>query len=87
MPETASSEEVLQALSEIPGLLAHTSVVQVTERSSTPERVSAAEFLLEGLAGVKKISRNDERGYHRNEERQPEVGFEEPLDHTKSHLN
>jgi len=87
VPETASSEEILQALSEIPGLLARTSVVQVTERSSTPERVSAAEFLLEGLAGVKKISRNDERGYHRNEERQPEVGFEEPLDHTKSHLN
>ena len=87
VPETASSEEVLQALSEIPGLLARTSVVRVTERSSTPERVSAAEFLLEGLAGVKKISRNDERGYHRNDERQPEIGFEEPLDHTKSHLN
>ena len=87
VPETASSREVLQALAEIPGLLARTSVVQVTERSSTPERVAAAEFLLEGLAGRKKISRNDERGYHRNEDRQPEIGYEEPLDHTKSHLN
>ena len=49
--------------------------------------VLAAEFLLEGLAGIKKISRSEERGFYRSEERRPEIGYEEPIDTTKTHLN
>jgi magnesium chelatase subunit I len=87
LPDDASSDEALRTLSRIPGLLAHTSLVNVDESSSAPERVAAAEFLLEGLAGVKKISRSEERGYVRNEERHPEIGYEEPIDTTKTRLN
>ena len=41
----------------------------------------------DSLAGIKKISRSEERGYARSEERQSEVGYEEPIDSPKTHLN
>jgi len=87
LPDSASSDEALRTLSEIPGLLKHTSLVNVDESSTPAERVAAAEFLLEGLAGVKKISRSEERGYVKSEERHPEIGYEEPIDTTKTRLN
>ena len=87
LPDAASSDEALRKLSEIPGLLEHTSIVNVDGKATPAERVAAAEFLLEGLAGVKKISRSEERGFYRSEERRPEIGYEEPIDTTKTHLN
>jgi hypothetical protein len=48
--------------------------------------VAAAEFVLEGLAGLRKIGRSEERGYHRGEARRAEVGFEQ-VDSAKSRLN
>lgn len=74
-------------MSKIPGLLEHTSIVNIDGKATPAERVAAAEFLLEGLAGVKKISRSEERGFYRSEERRPEIGYEEPIDTTKTHLN
>ena len=87
LPETSSEREALQTFSKIPGLLAQTAVVNVDDKSTPAERIAACEFLLEGLAGVKKISRNEERGYSRSDERRAEVGFEEAVDSSKSHLN
>jgi magnesium chelatase subunit I len=87
LPEASSEEDALKTLSKIPGLFARTSVVNVDEKSTPTERVAACEFLLEGLAGVKKISRSEERGYSRSDEYRAEVGFEEPIDTSKSHLN
>jgi magnesium chelatase subunit I len=87
LPDNASSEQALQALTKIPGLLARTSIVNVSDEAPAAERVAAAEFVLEGLTGVKKISRSEERGYVRSDQRQPEVGYEEPIDTHKTHLN
>jgi magnesium chelatase subunit I len=87
VPETASSEESLEALSKIPGLLSRTSLLNVDKTSSPAERVAAGEFLLEGLAAMKRISRSEERGYGRPEERsRPEIGYEE-VDSGKTHFN
>jgi magnesium chelatase subunit I len=87
LPESASSKAVLDSLSKIPGLLKGTAALNVGSTSAPAERVAASEFLLEGLASIRKISRSEERGYHRSEERtRPEVGYEDPMD-TKTHLN
>ncbi len=87
LPETASSKDALESLSRIPALLSRASVLNVDESRSPAERVAACEFLLEGLAATKKISRNHERGYGRSEERgRPEIGYEE-VDSGKGHLN
>ena len=88
LPDAASAAETLASLGEIPGLLEHTSIVNADAKSSAEERVAAAEFLLEGLVGLKKLSRSEERGYVGAEERrQPEIGFEDELDSQKTRLN
>jgi magnesium chelatase subunit I len=87
LPETASSKDAVDSLSRIPGLLARASVLNVDESRPPAERVAACEFLLEGLAATKRISRNEERGYGRSDERtRPEVGYEE-VEGGKTHLN
>jgi magnesium chelatase subunit I len=87
LPESASSKDALESLSRIPGLLSRASLLNVDETRSPAERVAACEFLLEGLAATKRISRNEERGYGRSEERtRPEIGYEE-VDSGKGHLN
>jgi magnesium chelatase subunit I len=87
LPESASAKDALESISRIPGLLARTSVLNVDEGRPPAERVAACEFLLEGLAATKRISRNEERGYGRSDERtRPEVGYEE-VDSGKTHLN
>ena len=87
LPETVSSKDALESLSRIPGLLSRASVLNADETTSPAARVAACEFLLEGLAATKRISRNEERGYGRSEERtRPEIGYEE-VDSGKGHLN
>jgi magnesium chelatase subunit I len=88
IPDSASADEALEVLEDVPGLATRTSLVNVDEKSPAEERVAACEFILEGLASLRKISRGEERGYHRSEERQrTEMGFEEVMDGTKTHLN
>ena len=48
--------------------------------------VAAAEFVLEGLAGMKKINRSEERHFSRTERQHPEIGMES-IDTAKRHLN
>jgi magnesium chelatase subunit I len=58
--DTASSADVLAGLENIQGLLDRVQDIGVTGKG--PElRVSAAEFILEGLHAHKKIGRNEER--------------------------
>jgi magnesium chelatase subunit I len=88
LPLTATSKEVIESLSRIPGLLSRTSALNVDESRPPAERVAACEFLLEGLAATKRISRSEERGYGRSDERREraEVGYEE-VDSGKTQLN
>ena len=57
-----SSDELLAALSRVPGLLAHAGRL-IPERGDAPTRAAAAEFVLEGLFAQKKIGRSDEGAY------------------------
>lgn len=85
LPDTTPSAEALASLEKIPGLLEQTHQLGMTS-DSPASRVAAAEFVLEGLAGLKRIRRSEERGYHRTEQPRPEIGFEE-LDSVKRRLN
>ena len=86
LPDTTAAAEALQKLEEIEGLVELTHRVGANVGSPAPVVVAAAEFVLEGMASLKRISRSEERGFHRNEERRPEIGFER-VDAPKRHLN
>ncbi|HXV64911.1 MAG TPA: magnesium chelatase [Vicinamibacteria bacterium] len=87
LPDSGSASDALGALRKIPGLLERTSIVNADETTSAGERLAAAEFLLEGLVGLKRVSRSEERGYHGSEERRTEIGYEDAIDSQKTHLN
>ena len=55
----------------MPGLLEATRFIGVADRAPAPLRASAVEFILEGLAATKRISRSDERGYQAAEAHAP----------------
>lgn len=86
LPDVTPAEEAVEKLREIRGLVELTRRVGVSAGSPAPLVVAAAEFLLEGMASLKRISRSEERGFHRSEDRRPEIGFEQ-VDTTKRHLN
>jgi magnesium chelatase subunit I len=86
LPDTTPSAEALEKLKKIPGLLEQTHHFGITADSPAASAVAACEFVLEGLAGLKRIRRSDERGYQRSEQPRPEIGFEK-LDAVKRRLN
>ncbi len=86
LPDTTSDAEALGNLSKVPGLVDQISVLGLDEDSGAASVVSAAEFILEGLAGMKRINRSQERGFYRSEKQRSEIGFE-PADPAKSRLN
>ena len=67
----ASEKTATRELAKVQGILEKASEIRL-ESKNDAYRVSAAEFLLEGLYAQKKISRSEERGYSRNEERKEE---------------
>jgi magnesium chelatase subunit I len=71
-PEGASSEEVLPQFKRIQGLLENVGPLGIGGKEDRALQVAAAEFILEGLYALKKISRNEELGYHA-EARRPEA--------------
>src|SRR5207244_1126738 len=73
----APVEEVQRQLKGIQGLLEKTEVLGVKRGDAAPLRVAGAEFILEGLYALKKISRNEEMGYYA-ERRPPEPPPDEP---------
>jgi magnesium chelatase subunit I len=59
----APAEEVYGHLKKIQGLFEKTQSLGVKPKDDPALLVSAAEFVLEGLYSLKKISRNEEVGY------------------------
>ncbi len=64
LPENASSGEALAQLKRIQGLLEHVDRLDVNGKAEAAVTSAAAEFILEGLWAHKRISRNEERGFH-----------------------
>jgi magnesium chelatase subunit I len=58
-----SSDVSLDALAGVPGLLGQLAELGVDSGATAAEKVAAAEFVLEGLCSVDRISRSEERGY------------------------
>jgi magnesium chelatase subunit I len=64
LPETVPATEALSQLKRIQGLLEHIERLGVNGKADAAVKSSAAEFILEGLWAHKRISRNEERGFH-----------------------
>ncbi len=64
LPETVPAREALTQLKRIQGLLDHIDKLGVNGKADAAVKTSAAEFILEGLWAHKRISRNEERGFH-----------------------
>jgi len=61
LSDNAAAEDVLEGLSQIQGLMEKLGKLNVNTKDSAEMKVSAAEFILEGLHAHKKIGRNEER--------------------------
>ncbi len=61
--DSAGSQEMLQKLRGIQGLLDKLSALGLTGKESSEVIVSAAEFILEGLYAHKRIGRSEERTF------------------------
>ena len=64
LPATASAKDALVQLRKVPGLIEQVSRLGLNESAKAGLIVSAAEFILEGLWAHRRISRNEERGFH-----------------------
>jgi magnesium chelatase subunit I len=76
-PENAPAEEVHRQLKEIHGLVEKAEGLGIKRGDDAALRVAGAEFVLEGLHALKKISRSEELGFFA-ERRPPEPPPEEP---------
>lgn len=74
----ASSEEVIQQFKKIQNLLEKIQCLGIKPKDDAAVLASGGEFILEGLYALKRISRNEELGYH-TEHRAPERPAEEPM--------
>jgi len=67
--ESLDSAGMIQELGKIQGLMEKTGALGLGANEPDAVRVSAAEFLLEGLYAHRRISRNEERGFIAEERR------------------
>ncbi len=72
VPENAPAPESLAQLKKIQGLMEHIDRLGADGRSGPAGMAAAAEFILEGLWAHKRISRNEERGFHVDRPKVPE---------------
>jgi magnesium chelatase subunit I len=63
LSDTASAEECVMLLGDVPELIESTLVPLDFQRNDKSKLVSACEFVLEGLYAQNKISRNEEGGF------------------------
>jgi len=63
LEDTTTGEDLVARAGRIPGLVEATRYMGIADRAAAPQRASAIEFILEGLAATKRISRSDDRGY------------------------
>lgn len=78
VPESAPASEALSQLKKIQGLMDHIDRLGADGRSGPPGMAAAAEFILEGLWAHKRISRNEERGFHAERPKAPEPREQQP---------
>src|SRR6185295_15796659 len=64
LSDMLSSEDVLTHAREVQGLLELAHAAGIPPKAAPQLLASGIDFVLEGLYAMKKISRNDERGYH-----------------------
>jgi len=77
LEDAADSEAMLKQLSRIQGLMEKTGALGLGASEPDAVRVSAAEFILEGLYAHRRISRNEEVGFTAGErKREPPEGGE-----------
>jgi magnesium chelatase subunit I len=76
----APTEELYSQFKKIQGLLEKTQTLGFKAKDDPALLVSGAEFILEGLYGLKKITRNEELGYHAEHSKpgRTESSIEEP---------
>jgi magnesium chelatase subunit I len=78
VPEGAPAAESLSQLKRIQGLMEHVDRLGADGRSGPAGMAAAAEFILEGLWAHKRISRNEERGFHAERQKTPEPREQNP---------
>ena len=67
LADSTSAEELLARTREVQGLTELAQAAGIPAEASAPLLASGVDFVLEGLCAMKKIGRNDERGYHATE--------------------
>jgi magnesium chelatase subunit I len=78
VPESAPAAEALTQLKRIQGLMDQIGRLGSDGRSGSSGMAAAAEFILEGLWAHKRISRNEERGFHAERPKAPEPREQTP---------
>ena len=78
VPESAPASEALTQLKRIQGLMEQIDRLGADGRSGPAGMAAAAEFILEGLWAHKRISRNEERGFHAERPKTPEPREQTP---------
>jgi magnesium chelatase subunit I len=63
LEDTTRGDDLLSRAARIPGLVEGTRSLGVSGSASSALKASAVEFLLEGLAATKRISRSDDKGF------------------------
>ena len=71
LEDMTRSDEFLARIRKIPGLADSVRFLGTDDRAPAALRASAVEFVLEGLAATKKISRTDEKGFAASDTPQP----------------
>jgi len=84
----ASAEELYGQFKKIQGLLEQTQRLGIKAKDDPTLLASGAEFVLEGLAALKRISRNEELGYYVERQRAESPAEEpSPVAHRRRSLN
>jgi magnesium chelatase subunit I len=78
VPEDAPAADALTQLKRIQGLMENIERLGADGRSGPAGMAAAAEFILEGLWAHKRISRNEERGFHAERPKQAEQREQTP---------
>ena len=81
------AEQSFQQLKAIQGLIERTGSLGVRKKDDLPLMVSACEFILDGLYALRKISRDEEKGYFATEKKRTEPLYEPPPGRAKRTYN
>jgi magnesium chelatase subunit I len=74
----APAEEIFSQLKKVQGLVEKVQPLGIKPKDAVPLVVAGAEFILEGLYALKRISRNEELGYHAERRKVESTPAEEP---------